>query len=69
MEWTPPHIMSDSQRIHTHAAPADPARQDLGAPLSMFLVQLESCDTHCQDFSGSFPVGLCCNACLSWHKA
>lgn len=69
MEWTLPHIMSDSQRTHTHAAPADPARQNLGAPISMFLVQLESRDTHHQDFSGSCTVGLCCHACLTRHKA
>lgn len=50
MEWTPPHIMSDPQKTHTHAAPADPARQDLGAPISMFLFHLESHDTHHQDF-------------------
>lgn len=59
MEWTPPPIISDSHRTHTHATPAEPAGQDLGAPTCHgCILAAESRDTYCQDLGGNLTAVL-----------
>lgn len=57
MEWTPPRIISDSHRTHTHAIPDDPVRQDQGPPTSPVCIRAtESRDATIQDLSGNLSA-------------